>query len=454
MTNSRTLNGMRALLLITFGQLVSLTGSGMTGFALGVWVYERTGSATQFALISFFATLPGILISPVAGALVDRYDRRRMMILSDSGVGLCTLVTALLLLSGRLEIWHIYIAVGVGSIFAAFQWPAYSAAVTVLVPKEQLGRASGMMQSAQAAAQIVAPMLAGVLIGVWRVEGILLVDFATFVFALITLFAVSIPAVPRSGEAELGRGSLFREAVYGWKYITARAGLLGLLIFFAVTNFLTSVAVVLFAPLVLSFTSAGALGLVLTVAGVGMLAGGIVMSAWGGPRRRIYGVLGFTVVEALVLMTAALRPSVVLIASASFVFFFANAIILSSGQAIWQSKVSPSVQGRVFAVRRMVAWSTTPLAYLVAGPLADRVFEPLLASDGPLAATAGRIIGTGPGRGIALMFILSGFALLLVTISYYLHPRVRMVEAELPDALAENGESEIEAGGKAAAGQG
>ena len=158
--------GFRTFLLIWFGQLISLTGTGLTGFALGVWVYQRTGSVTQFALIALATTLPGILFSPIAGALVDRWDRRWAMFLSDAGASVCTLSMCLLLFAGRLQVWEIYIAMSISSTITAFQWPAYSAATTLLVPKEHLGRASGMVQIADAVAQIGSPVIAGVMMGV------------------------------------------------------------------------------------------------------------------------------------------------------------------------------------------------------------------------------------------------------------------------------------------------
>jgi MFS family permease len=426
---------MKVFFLILFGQFVSLMGSGMTGFALGVWVFQRTGSVTRFALISFCASLPGILISPMAGALIDRYDRRWILILSDAGAGVCTLVIALMLWAGRLEIWYIYIIVAISSAFVAFQWPAHSAAITLLVPKLQLGRASGMVQSAQAAAQIIAPVMAGILIGMLRVEGILLIDFATFLFAVFTLLIVKIPAPPKSVSEETTKGSLWQEALYGWKYIKGRTGLMQLLRFFAATNFLMSMAVVLISPLVLSFTTAATLGLVLMVAGCGMLAGSVLMSIWGGPKRRIHGVLGCSALQAIFMIVGGLRPSATLVAVAAFGFLFANALVTGSSQTIWQSKVASDVQGRVFAVRRMIAWSSIPLAYLVAGPLADKIFAPLMAVNGLLGGSVGRVIGAGTGRGIAFLLIILGVITLLLTMASYLKPRLRMLEDELPDAL-------------------
>ena len=417
--------------------MVSVLGSALTSFALGVWVYQRTGSATKFALISLFATLPGIVVAPFAGALIDRWDRRWVMILCDLGAGTCTFVIAVLLYAGQLEVWHIYLVSAAKSIFSTSQGPAYSAATTLMVPKRHLGRASGMIQFSDAIAQTVAPVIAVVLIATVHLWGVLLIDFGTFVFAIVTLLSTRIPQPPANAEQEPSKKSLLREVIYGWSYITTRPGLFGLLVFFAVNNFLTGLVFVLSTPLVLSFASTAALGMVFSVGGVGMLSGSLAMSAWGGPKRRIYGVLGSYLVLGCAVILTGLRPSVRLIAVASFFVSFSLPIIIGSSQAIWQSKVALDVQGRVFAVRRMIAWSSAPLAYLVAGPLADHVFEPLLAEKGPLAGSVGQLIGIGKGRGIALLYVGLGVIVVLTVLVAYLYPRVRFVEEELGDVISE-----------------
>ena len=436
MTGSTHPKRYRSFLVIWFGQLVSLAGSGLTGFALGVWVYRRTGSVTQFALISLFTALPGIVFSPLAGALVDRWDRRWAMILSDAGAGVCTLGVALLLWAGRLEVWHIYLAMALSSTFSAFQWPAYSAATTLLVPKEHLGRASGMVQLGEAVAQIASPSLAGVLMGIIQVQGVILIDFVTFIFAVLTLAFVRVPRPEVTAEGQAGKGNLLREAAYGWQYITARPGLLGLLLLFAAANFTSGIVQVLFTPLVLSFATTVVLGTLLSVGGLGFLSGSLLMSAWGGPKVRVMGIYFFELLQASMLFAAGFPPNVFILAVAVFGYFLGVPVVNGCSQAIWQSKTAPDVQGRVFAVRRMIAWSSLPLAYLLAGPLADRVFEPLLASDGALASSVGRIIGTGPGRGIGLLYILLGCVGLTATAVAYLYPRLRHVESELPDVVA------------------
>jgi penicillin amidase len=435
---------MRTFALIWFGQLVSLVGSGLTGFALGVWVYQRTGSVTQFTLIALCATLPRVVVSPLAGALVDRWDRRRAMILSDAGAGLSTLAVALLLWGGRLEPWHIYLASAVSSLFSAFQWPAYTAATTLLVPSEHLARASGMVQLAQAISQILSPVLAAFMMMAIQVHGVILLDFATFVFAVLTLLAVRVPKPQATAGSEAQQGSLGREIVYGWTYITARRGLFGLLIFFASSNFLFALAAVLLTPLLLVFSTPTVAGSVLSIAGVGTLVGGVALGVWGGPKRRIYGVLGFELLLGLFVLIVGLQPSVPLITAAAFLAFSCVPLIFGCSQAIWQSKVAPDVQGRVFATRRMMAEATWPLAQLVAGPLTDRVFEPLLAADGALAGTVGRVIGVGPGRGIGLTFVVAGMLAMLVTAVAYLYPRLRLVEDELPDVVTDEAATETE----------
>ena len=429
--------GMRAFLLIWSGQLVSFLGSGLTGFALGVWVFQRTGSATQLTLISFFAMVPFIAFSPIAGALVDRWDRRWALVVSEAGAALAPLTIILLLTSGRFQIWQIYLVVAISAAFRSFQFPAFSAATTVLVPKEQYGRASGMVQLASGVSQLIAPVLAGVLVEFIGLQGVFLIDVVTFLFSILTLVIVRIPKPAISAEGRAGRGSLFKEATYGWTYIMARPGLLGLLLFFATSNFMLGTVIVLSTPLLLAFTTPAVLGTVLSVAGLGLLAGSVLMSVTGGPRPLVYGVLGGVLLSGVAVIIAGLAPSALLIGSTAFFFGAGMPIVGSSSQAIWQRKVAPDVQGRVFAIRTMIATASLPVAYLISGPLADYVFNPLLMPGGLLAGSVGRIIGVGPGRGIGLMFIVMGVLTVIAVIVGYLYPRVRWVEEELPDAVVD-----------------
>ncbi len=434
--------GMRTFSIIWFGQVVSTIGSGLTGFALGVWVYQTTGSTTLFALNLLAFTLPNLLVAPFAGALADRWDRRWVMILSDSGASLSTLAVLLLVLTNHLQVWHIYLLTAWNAAFTTLQWPAYSAATTLLVPKSQLGRAGGMVQIGEALSQLISPALAGAMFMRTGLRGIALVDFATYLFAVFTLLMVRIPKPTTTPEGLASRGSLLNEMFYGWKYITARAGLFGLLCIFAVSNFLASLLNPLMLPMLLEMSTPAVVGYLASILGLGMLAGTLVMSLWGGPRRRIHGVLGYSMLCGLFIALFGLSATIPFMAVVGFALMFTMPIINGSSQALWQSKVATDVQGRVFAVRRMIAMSAIPLAYLCAGPLADNVFRPLLVEGGPLADhLVGRVLGVGPSRGIGLLFVINGLLNILVAGVGYLHLRIRNVEEELPDAVVEPGKA-------------
>ncbi len=425
----------RDFMVIWLGQVVSMFGSGLTGFALGVWVYERTGSITEFTLIAVFGSVPGLLVSPFAGVLIDRWDRRKVLILSDIGAALGTVALVVLLITGRLEIWHIYLIVAFGAACMSVQVPAFMASITMLMPRQHFGRAAGLMQFGDSLARILTPMIAGLLIAAIQLQGVIAVDLVTFALAVLSLLLVRIPAPPPSAAGRAAQGSILKQAAYGWSYIVRHPGLVGLLTFFALVNLLLGFVIVLVTPLVLSFTSAAELGVVLSAGAFGGLLGGLTMGAWGGPKQRIHGILGFSPFLGLGLLIMGLSPSVPLIAAGLFLFHFVVPIVNGSNQAIWQSKVEPDVQGRVFAMRRLLTQFTTPISFLLAGPLADFVFEPMLAPGGALSGSVGRWIGVGTGRGVGLLFIIMGGTLLISAASGYVFPRLRLLEKEIPDAV-------------------
>ncbi len=429
---SKIQKGMLAFGVVWFGQVISFIGSGMSSFALGVWIFQKTGSITQFALTSLFIVLPRVVLGPLAGALVDRWDRRKVMIISDAGGGLSVLAIGLLSLAGHLEIWHIYLAIFAGGIFDTLRWPAMTAATTQLVPKEHIGRASGMLQIVSAGTVLISPLVAGGLMGMLGLHGVLLADFVTFLFSILSLVLIRIPRPETTAEGRAGRGSLLHEAVYGWKYITARSGLLSLLIFLALANFLMEMSVVLFTPMILSFASTAALGRAMSLGGIGYLVGSVLMSIWGCPRRRIHTVMVSMLLMGAFMTLIGMRASLTLVMVSIPLCMFFLPITLSANQAIWQNRVAPDVQGRVFAIRQAIILTTPLLAYIVTGPLADKVFEPLLKVGGPLAGSVGQIIGVGAGRGTGLLFISAGLFLVLASTIGYMFPRLRRVEEELP----------------------
>ena len=442
---SQTPKNMRTFFIIWTGQVISLLGSGLTSFALGVWIFQETGQATPFALTVLFASLPRILLAPLAGSLADRWNRRLLMILADTGNALVTLVVILLIFTNSLEVWNIYLVALAGSICGAFQEPAYTASVAMLVPKKDLARASGLAQTAQALEMLVAPMLAGVLFVTIGLQGIILIDFVTYFFAVGALLIVKIPQPKfREEQSQSGRGKVLRDALFGWNYLRTRTGLFGLLLYFALVNFLLNFAAVLTGPLVLSFADATALGAIQMASGLGMLAGSVALSAWGGPRERIRAVIGFIALGSVGVLLIGLRSNPILIGTGFFILMTCIPLASGPSQAIFQTKIAPDVQGRVFAIRSMISRSMMPVAFLTAGPLADFVFEPAMHVGGAFSGTfLAMLVGVGPGRGIGLIFLSAALLLAGSSMLAYLHPRIRRVETELPDALVDAPEEDF-----------
>ena len=427
--------GMRTYSAVWFGQMVSMIGTALTDFGVGVWVYQKTGSATLFAMILLFGVLPGILISPLAGTLVDRWDRRWTMVLADTGAALSTLAMALLLVTDRLEVWHILVAVSFAAACRAFQGPAWMASTSLLVPEEHLGRASGMMNFARSAAAIAAPLLAGILVPTIGLQGVVLIDFATFLVAVGILFVVRFPPTPRSEAAEAARGSLLREAAFGWRYIGSQPALRVHLYFFALINLGLGYVWALFPPLVLGFATPTALGTVGSAMGFGLLAGSLMMTAWGGPRRKVLGILGYGVLLSVCLVMMGARPWVPLIALGVFGITLGMPVLNGSFMRLWMPRIAPDVQGRTFAAMQVMVWSSEPIAYLTAGPLADHVFKPLLVQGGPLAGSVGTVMGVGPHRGIGLLLASMGVFVLIATALASLLPAFRTAEEAVPVAV-------------------
>lgn len=430
--------GMRTYTAVWFGQLVSLIGTALTDFGVGVWVYQKTGSATPFAMILLCTVVPGILVSPVAGALVDRWDRRRTMVLADAGAALSTLFMAVLLFAGQLELWHILLAVSVASTCRAFQGPAWLASTAQLVPQEHLGRASGMMNFARGLAGIAAPALGGVLVTTIGLGRVMLIDFATFGVAVAILFAVRFPPVPRRAEAEGAKRGVLQDAAEGWRYVGSQPALRAHLLFFALVNLGLGYVWVLHAPLVLGFAGARSLGIVGSAMGGGMLAGSLAMTLWGGPKRKVAAILGYGVLLGVCLMMMGALPWVPLVAAGVFGITLGIPVMNGSLMALWMPRIPQEVQGRTYAVIQVLVWSTEPIAYLTAGVLADRLFKPLLVPGGPLAGSLGAVMGTGPTRGLGLLLGTVGVFVLSATAWAALLPHFRTADdlplAAKPDA--------------------
>ena len=431
-TRLTVLQEMRLFIIVWVGQLIALIGSSTTAFALDIWVYDRTGSVTQFALVSLFNTLPLILISPIAGPLVDKWDRRKTMIIADVLACLGTIAIGVLFIIGRLEVWHIYLANTFTAVFMAFHTPAYTASTVLLVPKQHLNRANGLMSLMFGISLIIAPTLGGVLLTIVHFQGIILFHVTAVFIAVVSLMLVRFPEVNTSAVAT-AKSSFLSEATYGLTYLTTRPGLLGLVLFSASSFYLVGGINVITIPLVLNFVSVSFLGTILSLFGIAILAGGLLVSIWGGLERNIYAIYGCMLLSGVFIFVAGLQASLVIFTVGIFLFFLTQPIISSSTQAVMQNKVEPSVQGRVFAIKGAIEAAAFPLGYITIGPLAEKVFEPLMATNGFLAGSIRQIIGVGSGRGMGLLLMIMGVLTILETSIAYLYPRLRFVEDELPN---------------------
>ncbi len=431
---------MQTFSIVWAGQLVSLVGTSLTAFALSIFVFQQTGSVTQLATVLLASHLPQILITPFAGALVDRWDRRKAMILADAGAGIGTLLLVGLYLAGSLAVWNIVIAVAISGLFQAFQWPAYSAAMAVLVPKNQFGRASGLIQLAEALGELGGPIIAGFVLAFSGIGLVFAIDVATFLVAVVTLLLVRFPKPAMTEAGAEGAGSLWHETKYGFQYLFARHGLFALLLVFAVINFAFGFMGPLFIPLGLSLTSEAGLGTAFSVSAIGMLLGSVVASAWGGPKKRVRGLVVGGALLGVAFAAIGLYPSIFWITGVIFLGMMLVPTINATSQAIWLAKVEADLQGRVSAVRRFIAQAAIPVAYVLVGPLSDRVFEPLMADDGALAGSVGAIIGSGTGRGYALFFVVIGVSVAIASLAAWMYPPLRHLERDIPDVV-QQGES-------------
>ncbi len=431
-SSKHSLNQWTIFRVLWAGQSLSLLGTAMTRFAVMVWAYEVSDSVMALTLLGFFASLAFIVASPFAGVMVDRWDRRRMMILADLGAGTMTALLLVLNFAGRLQIWHLYLAQGVAGVCEAFQHPAFSAAVSLVVPKDDYTRANGLLGVGRSAARVLAPALAGLVQQVAGLNTVMIADLTTLALAVGGVLLIRIPAPPPSEEGRRAAGTFWRQMRFGFRYILRDAGLRGiLLVFFMVNLFGTVTYFAVLSPMILARTGGDevALGVVRTVMSVGGVAGSALMSFWGGTRRKARFFLLSTALSFLFcdFMTATSR-SVLGWCIAGFLSELTIPFIDCPYVAIWQERVPPDVQGRVFATRDMVQIGAQPIGYLMGGILADRLFEPALMGGGALAGVLGWLVGTGAGAGMAAMFL--GTSLLggLTGVLGLLSPAVRRLD--------------------------
>lgn len=397
---------------IWVGQAFSLVGSALVQFALVWWMTSQTGSATVLATATLFALLPQVLLGPFAGALVDRWNRRWIMILADGGIALATGVLIFLFATERIQVWHIYAAMLVRSLGGAFHSPAMTASTSLMVPKDFLTRLAGFNQTLSGLISIFAPPLGALLLSLLPIQGVLAVDIVTAALAILPLFFFAIPNPPRqeaqaNGSAQ--KTTYWQDLAQGFRYVVKWPGLLALILMAMLLNFLL-VPASSFQPLIVTkIFNKGVveLGWAETVFGVGMIAGGLLLGAWGGFKRKIVtsltGILGISL--GVILIGIAPANMFFMMLAANFILGIAQVLANGPLGAIFQSTIEHDMQGRVFSLINAGATAMMPLSLMVAGPVSDWL-------------------------GLRVWYLVGGVLCILVTLVGFFTPAILTVEEQ------------------------
>lgn len=360
-------------------QAFSLFGSMLVQFALVWWLTQTTGSATVLATATLAAVLPQVVIGPFAGAFVDRWSRRAVMIVADTLIALATLALIALFAMGRMQVWHVYAAMFFRSAMGAFHWPAMQASTSLMVPEKHLARVAGLNQMLQGIANIVSPPLGALLLSVLPLNGVMAIDVGTALLAVTPLFFIAVPQ-PFRKPLPAGRASeasFWSDLRAGLRYVWGWPGLFAILILAMALNFVLVPAGSMTPLLVTKHFGGGALelGWIESAFGIGVVAGGLTLSAWGGFRRRIVtSLLGVAGIGLGVALTgAAPKPFFAMALIGNFVAGFTNPIANGPLMAILQARVSPEMQGRVLSLVNSGATAMMPVSLLIAGPLSDAI---------------------------------------------------------------------------------
>jgi DHA3 family macrolide efflux protein-like MFS transporter len=425
-------SGPRTYYILLVAQAISLLGSQISGLAVSIAIFRQTGQATPLALVAFFSVAPRMVLGGFAGAVADRFDRRRIMLLANVGYVVSSGLLLASFASGAFQLWHLYVLVLASALCAAIEAPAFQASVAMLVPDSHRDRANAIGMIGGPVAGVLAPTIAGLLYAIIGVVGSISLDIVSFMVALVALAVVRIPMPAKTAEGLAMRASIWRQAFDGFRYLGARPALLGLCGCFSITSFLVLGVLVLNVPYILDRTgNVALLGVVLGALNFGALAGAVAMAVWGGTRPRIHTVMLAAIMVGAFLALAGVSRGALSIGASLFMLMFAIPFIEAASMSIFQAKTAPDLQGRVFAAVGQITALLRPAAYLVVGPLADRVFEP--ARRTPLWRHVAWLVGAGQGAGIGLMFVIAGTLALFLGLAFYGIPAIRWMETNLPD---------------------
>jgi DHA3 family macrolide efflux protein-like MFS transporter len=421
-------------------QFASMFGSQLTAFAIGVWLFQRTGSVISFTQFVLFSTLPALLLMPWSGAIADRWNKRYILLVSEVVAAACSATMALLFWLDAFQVWQLYALQAVLSISIGLQGPAASAAITTMVPKVHYGRAGGMYQIAAAVSQFAAPLLAASLMGPFGIFGILVLDALTFLVAIAGVLVVRIPAAPApSADAPAGPGPARRSALgdvrWALGFLRERPAMATVFVYRIIGAMFTGMVLVLIGPLVLSQHSEKVFATVSTLGAVGALSSGLLLIVWGGLKQWTPRVLVFNVVQGLAIAVGGLYNSAAVLCACAYLVMLCSSTLAGCTSAIWRRKVPHERQGNFAAFQQAVGLAILPVSASVGGVLAQYVFEPALMPGGAWAQAVGSWFGTGPGRGTSFLFVVMGALAASVALVSLCDRRVYRVDEEVPDAV-------------------
>lgn len=388
--------------------------SGLTAFALGVYVFEMTGKATSVALTTLFAFLPSILLNPFAGVLADRFDRRLMMIIGDGCSAFGLVYILLCLMTGQISEWQIYLGVGINSVFITLLEPSFKATITDLLTKEQFAKASGLVQIAGSAKFLFSPFIAGLLLSVTDIKAILVIDITTITFTIPVTMLIKKWLGNVKGEHK--NSGFFKDFAEGWQTISSNKGLLMMILLFSVVTFYLGFLQTLITPMMLTITDAATLGIVVSVSAVGMLISSVLLGTLTITRKYVKQLIAALAFAGVFIAMLGFTTNVIFIVLCGFLFFATLPFINTSADVLTRANIPDDKQGRAWGLIGVLSQFGYVIAYAVSGVLADHFFNPLLRENGALASTVGRVIGVGDGRGIGLMLIVAGMLLLISSV--------------------------------------
>lgn len=417
-------------LLLT--QTFSLIGSRMTAVAIGIWVFRETGQTAPLLLISFFTELPGMVGGSLAGVLVDRWDRKRVLILADLGQAIGSLLLILSFTSGAFQLWHLYAVALLQGFFATFQGPAESATITLLVPEGHRERANALMEMGFSFAGILAPVLTGFIYAVLGVTGVLALDLLTFVVAASLIAVLRIPRVVATAEGSAEHGHFLAELRAAARFLLHRRPLLVFVVYLAFINFMLNGPLELAIPYLIAVTGSEAqMGIGMGMMSLGAFIGGLLVAVIGGYRPRIRLLLLFTLLNGTMFLAFGTARTLPLLAGSLFLLLLPLAASGPLIKSLVQVKVPPELQGRVFGLQSQLDLFGSTTSFLLTGLLVDRVLVPAVGT--PAWTPFAPIVGAGSGAAIGLVEVATGLIILTVTVFVYSRPAIRHLERDLPD---------------------